>query len=176
MDPVLVNAAMEYCNIKMLVSGVIMIIVAIASSISAIMMQSDSADTSNYTQTSASVKETRISPVVHDKSLQFNVIAALEYTVNGKSYTASSTNTFNSDYEANNFAKNYKTDVLFYNPKSPEQNVSSKGQEDNASMILIGIAIVMFISAVLGILFRRNKIFCGLQVLGDTKDVIFGRN
>ena len=147
------EAAMSYCNIRLIIGGVFGILIAIALYYGAYYVgTSESMDTSFYLPVQG-VRKSRELRRVDNKDVYESTYT---YIVAGNSYEA----IINGD----NYTDNQE---LYYNPKSPANYTFDLGGESKLASILSIVATVVALTATLGILFRKNKFFCGMTVAND---------
>lgn len=153
------KAAMTYCNIRLIIGGISGILVALILYYASYYVgTSDSMDTSFYLPVQGIRKSREVSK--NEKNV----------------YTYTSTYTYivdDNSYEARVEGESYTDNVeLYYNPKSPSNYTFNLGGESTTAFILSIIATSFATSAVLGIVLRKNKFFCGMTVANDVIGMI----
>ena len=176
------DAAMSYCNMRLLIGGSITIIIGVILSICGIYITtSPELDTSDYKETTANVKSAIV--VAEEKTtgeknhkvvrVVYKLDLQLEYTVNGKVYQAKSIH--NEEYITKDMAQaaipNVTSKVLYYDPKNPAKHNEDKSAEDKVAFFLSVGAVVMIICGIISIVLRKNPIFCGMTIAKDTLNV-----
>ena len=132
------NAAMSYCNIRLLVGGSISVFIGLVMIIISVYLgTSKDLDTSDYKEIQAKVKTTTITPtsVTENKNTRtvYVLNLTLEFVVSDKTYYGSSTHKTQfptmEDAKSNVASVESQTHVLYYDPKDPSKNKDSKGDE-----------------------------------------------
>lgn len=176
------DAAMSYCNYRLLIGGICGIIIGLCLFGGGFWLKTNKdLDTSNYLETTATVKGATVRQEEKETGTRrrkvirviYKLNLDLEYTVDGKVYSATSGHP--TEYQTREDAEasipSVTTVQLYYDPEKPSKYNTSKSAEDMAAGIMSSIAVVSIICGIISIMFRKNKIFCGMTIAKDAMDV-----
>jgi hypothetical protein len=169
------DAAMTYCNYRILIGGISAIVIGIIICIVAIWLTaSKNMDTSNYIKTKATVKSSSVYSEYNNKNMVYKVLFNLKYTVDGKIYDAQTTHKqdFYSELQAQSLANTIKEQVIYYDPKNHSTYTGDKSGEDTISFGLSSVASCIIVLAIISILLKDNPIFCGITIAQDAVNML----
>jgi hypothetical protein len=171
------TAAQQYCNIRILIGAISTIVIALISIYYAINIERYLGDTSFYKTVSGKIIGGSVEESIRRRgSRSYSIVLNVEYNIDGKIYktTKNQSSIYNSRNQAQNNLNNSigKTEIVNYNPNDPSQTVDVIDQENSMAYGIGVFALFMIASAIFAIVFRKNPIFCGITIAGDTASVI----
>lgn len=164
----------KYCNFRMTAGAIISGIFGIVLFLVGVFASKIVGDTSSYVLTDATVvngdiKTTTVKSGKYSYRTYFDVVYNVEYMVNGKTYSGTTTDRFSSFSQAKSTLDAAKGAVkrIYYDPLDPARNSESKNTESVVRWVSFGMSTLLFGYAVLAWILRDNIAMCAITTLGN---------
>ncbi len=174
------KTAMTYFKVRLTTGAAITACIAAVMIVSSFFVRASLGDTGGYLPTTGLVKSGDVGTYVveNSRTLRYRITYAVEYTVDGKAYTAAVTGPmgFTSRTTAEASLKNAigtLTKTVYYNPTKPHMNTTVRNREDYIMSGMVILGAVLLVGAGVTYVLRDNPFMCGLQVASNAKRLFF---
>lgn len=167
----------KYCNFRMKAGAIVSAMVGILLFFAGVFASKIVGDTSNYVITDSIVSSGTITSVTekqgkYNYTTFFDVIYAVNYTVDGKIYTGTVKDRFTDFSKAKTTLDAAQSSVkkIYYDPNDPSKNSQTKGQETIFRWVTFGLSTLSIGYAVLAWILRDNLAMCAITTFGNVRN------
>jgi hypothetical protein len=166
------NIALEYCNIRLTITSVFLILFALSIFFLIILLARKNQQQYYLSKINGKIKKIKIQNIIIGKESLYYLIIFYKYTINKKNYDG--VDIYDKIGVCKEEAKCIYNKLLndtiniYYNKQSPNISQLSIVEYNHASNILIGMGICFVFVGYLLYKYKSNPIVCGLTVGNDT--------
>lgn len=171
------NTIQQYCNFRMKAGSILSGFVGIVLFFMGVFASKFVKDTSKYvltqgTVTSGTITSETVKSSKYRYKTYFDVVYAVNYMVNDKTYSGSVKDRFTDFSKAKATLDSAQGSLknIYYDPLDPTENAQTKGSETAFRWLMFGVSTLCLGYAVLAWILRDNMAMCAITTLGNIRN------